>query len=127
MTPEERARAWLTDTPYLSTNIEGEKGFVNFPMTIATPEKIVSLAAELHAVATESRAKSLGLLMDAWMQWACVVDGFDSMNLASPRFDGCLTTLEDIRAVLAEEGLLKKYPLRPEMDWWIPMKATANE
>ena len=53
-----RAREWLNDTPYLSFHPFASGGAPNnLPMTIATPEKIDSLAALLAAVEREARAE----------------------------------------------------------------------
>jgi len=56
---EDRARAWLRDTPYFmfppSVN---DTSPPSLPMTIATPEKVASLAAEFAAVAREERERA---------------------------------------------------------------------
>jgi len=73
----------------------------------------------------KGRVEALGLLVDAWFQWAIVPDGFDGYSTDAPRHDGCLRTLEDISQALVEAGRLVKYDKAPKKDWYVYVPPAA--
>lgn len=75
------------------------------------------IARERAAAMLEGATRMHGLLEDVWYQWSIVADGFDANSLSAPRHDGCLSTLEEVRHVLVDAGLLKRYP--GKMDWYV--------